>query len=160
MSGRRDERGAVAVVAAAAVALMVAMAAFAVDLGMQRVVRSDIQALVDIVSLDAARLLDGRTALQIENGDATHDPLDEVVAASQAANDDTLGSVVTLEVTLVDMTTNTLGERVPVTNSSGDPIAVAANVVPDAVFVRATGEVDFAFAPGSGRATRDALANA
>lgn len=59
---RRDggrERGAVAVFVAVASLVMLTSAAFAVDLGMQRVARSDLQALADVVALDLSRDLDG-----------------------------------------------------------------------------------------------------
>ena len=72
-----------------------------------------------------------------------------------------LGDVVSIEATLVSMTTDLVGNRVPETDPvTGDPVAVPGNEVPDAVYVTATGEVDFAFATGTGSATRDALANA
>lgn len=64
MTGRRrDERGAAAVLVATlmAVVLMVS-AAFAIDLGQQRVVRRDVQAVADMVALDMVRLLDGSKA--------------------------------------------------------------------------------------------------
>ena len=42
--------------------VLMGASAFAVDIGMQRVARRDMQALADAVALDVARLLDGRTA--------------------------------------------------------------------------------------------------
>lgn len=59
---RRDERGAVATVAGVFVVVIMLIAAFVVDLGMQRVLRADLQALADVVALDLARELDGRPA--------------------------------------------------------------------------------------------------
>ena len=45
--------------------VLVPSSAMAVDLGMQRVVRRDMQTLADVVALDVVRLVDGRTASQI-----------------------------------------------------------------------------------------------
>lgn len=140
--------------------VLVVVAAFAVDLGMQRVVRSDMQALADIVALDTARLLDGRTAGEIRTGDLRNDPLAEVVADSLARNDDSLGDVVDVEATLVSLTTDHLGAVVAVSDASGAPLSVPDDVVPDAVAVRAEGEVDFAFSTGIGAASRSSIANA
>ncbi|WP_323793135.1 pilus assembly protein TadG-related protein [Nocardioides sp.] len=66
----RDERGAVAVLMVSAVVVLVLIAAFAVDLGMQRVARRDMQSLADTVALDLSRLLDGRTTSEIRSGTA------------------------------------------------------------------------------------------
>ncbi|MBS44902.1 MAG: hypothetical protein CMH83_17400 [Nocardioides sp.] len=154
----RDERGAVAVMTGVLSLVLVLAASLAVDLGMQRVVRADVQALVDMVSLDAARLLDGRTAGEIRSGDEDHDPLDDVVAASQARNQGALGDVMSLDAVLVTMTTDALGGRVPERDGTGALVGVSDDVVPDAVLVEATGEVDFAFSVGEGQATRDAMA--
>jgi Flp pilus assembly protein TadG len=156
----RDDSGAVALLVGLMSTVLVVVAAFAVDLGMQRVVRSDMQALADTVALDVARLLDGRTAAEILAGDLTHDPLDEVLADSVARNQTQLGDVVDVEATLVTLTTDHLGAIVALTDASGDPAPVAGNVVPDAVAVRAEGEVDFAFSTGTGGATRSSIANA
>lgn len=156
----REEDGAVALLVGLMSTVLVVVAAFAVDLGMQRVVRSDMQALADTVALDVARLLDGRTAAEIRAGDLRHDPLDEVVAASVARNQSSLGDVVGVEATLVSLTTDHLGAVVAMTDASGDPLPVADNVVPDAVAVRAEGEVDFAFSAGTGGASRSSIANA
>lgn len=156
----RQEDGAIALLVGLMSTVLVVVAAFAVDLGMQRVVRSDMQALADTVALDVARLLDGRTAAEIRAGDLRHDPLDEVVAASVARNQSSLGEVVDVEATLVTLTTDHLGAVVAMTDASGDPLPVADNVVPDAVAVRAEGEVDFAFSAGTGGASRSSVANA
>lgn len=157
---RRGERGGVAVLTAAAVAVLVAAAAFAVDLGMQRVVRSDMQALADVVALDAARLLDGRKAGEIRAGSLTEPSLQATVAASVARNSTSLGSVTSVTATLVYVVTGTNGEQVPRKLPSGAVEEVADGVIPDGVLIDAQGSVDFAFAPGSGAASRSAVAEA
>ncbi len=151
----RGDRGAVALVAAAASLLLVTVAAFAVDLGMQRVVRADMQALADVVALDAARLLDGSsTAGQVRAGPPS---LDSVVAGSVARNGTTLGDVEQVEATLVFVETDARGALVPRRGAGGALLEVPDGQVPDGVFVEAAGEVDFAFRPGSGAAQRSAL---
>lgn len=52
-----EERGAVAIVVAIVAVLILGAAAFTVDLGMQRVVRTDMQSTADTASLDMARAL-------------------------------------------------------------------------------------------------------
>jgi uncharacterized membrane protein len=157
---RRDEGGAVAILTAVCLVLVVTSAAFAVDLGMQRVVRSDMQALADAVALDAARLLDGRNAGQIRAGSAGQPALAAAVAASAARNDDTvLGDVDDVTATLVYLDSGPNGEWTP-RRAGGVLVSVPDSTVPDAVLVEAAGGVDFAFATGRGSASRDAMATA
>lgn len=153
----RGERGGVAVLTAAAVAVLVGVAAFAVDLGMQRVVRSDMQALADVVALDAARLLDGRTAKQIEDGTTGQPALGTVVASSRARNQSSLGRVTSVTATLVFVKSLPNEVQVPQRTATGALVDVPDGSIPDAVYVEAEGEVDFAFTPGSGGAKRAAL---
>lgn len=163
MRRQPDERGAIAAISALTLVVVVTAAAFAVDLGMQRVVRSDMQALADAVALDAARLLDGRTAGKIRAGSESQPPLATVVAESAERNSDAaLGDVDKVSATLVRLTVGPNGELVPLRlGGATSPVAEVGDAeVPDAVMVTAAGAVDFAFAPGSGGASRSALANA
>lgn len=58
----RDERGAVAIFTALLVStVLVGMTSFTVDIGYQRVARRDMQAVADLVAMDMARKLDGRS---------------------------------------------------------------------------------------------------
>lgn len=58
----RDERGAVAIFTALlASTVLVGVTSFTVDIGFQRVARRDMQAVADLVAMDMARKLDGRT---------------------------------------------------------------------------------------------------
>lgn len=141
MSRRRDERGSVAVFVGVTSLLMVLMASFAVDLGMQRVVRRDMQALADVVALDLSRELDGRNQAELA---PELDPTDpgSALSASVARNDDTLGDPPTVTAQLGSWDGTTF-------NTSADP--------PTAVRVTAVGSVDFAFSVGSGSATRTAI---
>lgn len=157
---RRDsERGAAAVLVAVfmSVVLIVA-AAIAVDLGMQRVVRADAQAVADVVALDAARLLDGRTAGQIRAGGDGKPSLAQAVERSAARNATALGDMPEPpRATLVFLDPGPNGEQVA-RREAGAIVEVPDGEVPDAVHVAASGSVAFAFAPGSGSATRDAVA--
>ncbi|TIC88231.1 hypothetical protein E8D34_04620 [Nocardioides sp. GY 10113] len=56
---RADERGAVAVMVAILLSVLLLAAAMTVDLGTQRALRSDLQGLVDIVAMDLSRSLTG-----------------------------------------------------------------------------------------------------
>lgn len=151
---RRDERGGVLALVAVMASVLLVMAAFAVDLGMQRVARRDMQAVADIVALDLARLLDGRTAAQVLAGDATREPLAAAVADSVGRNDDlALGDPPMVTATLVSLT----AAGTPVVDASGAPVPVTGAAEPDGVLVQASTRVDFGFAPGSGGASRTAL---
>ncbi len=154
MRRRRDDGGAVVPFVAVMLTLLIAMAAFAVDLGMQRVVRRDMQALADVVALDLSRLVNGRTAAQIEAGYNGFPTIAAELARSVARNGDTLGDppTVTYKLAHLDAATGLL-------ETSGSGIkAYSGTEVPDAVWVRAEGSVDFAFATGSGGAVRTAVA--
>lgn len=154
MRCRRDERGAVVPFVAVMLTLLIAMAAFAVDLGMQRVVRRDMQALADVVALDLSRLVNGRTAAQIEAGYNGFPTIATELGRSVARNGDTLGDPpdVTYKLVHLDAATGLLE------TSGGTIRAYSGTEVPDAVWVRAEGSVDFAFATGSGGAVRTAVA--
>ena len=58
MRRRRDERGAIIPMMAMLLVVLIPSTAIAVDLGMQRVVRRDMQALADVVALAVAALRD------------------------------------------------------------------------------------------------------
>ncbi|WP_141012905.1 pilus assembly protein TadG-related protein [Nocardioides sambongensis] len=84
---RRDERGATAILVSVLMALVLMVsAAFAVDLGQQRVLRSDLQAIADVAALDLALLLDGRRVADYETGE-----FDAALQQTIARNDDLLG---------------------------------------------------------------------
>ncbi|MEO9324899.1 hypothetical protein ABFT23_15500 [Nocardioides sp. C4-1] len=137
----RDERGAVALVTALTTSfVLVVVAAVTVDLGVQRVARSDMQALADMVALDLARELDGRTVGQLA-------PLMPGLAEqSRLRNAGTLGDDPTLEVDLGQV-------------SSAGRFEVLSFGTPTAVRVLAETTVDFAFGVAEdGGAGRSALA--
>lgn len=145
MGARRDERGAVTIMTALFVVVLVGVSALAVDLGMQRVVRRDMQALADVVALDLARDLDqGKSKQEILN-DPAH-AFDNHKDQSVARNSTTLGDAPTV--------TYALGT----VDSTGVFHESAPTDVPDAVKVTASSAVQFAFYSGKGGATRTAVA--
>ena len=161
----RNEDGAVAVLAAALVLVLLVSAAFAVDLGRQRVVRADMQALADVVALDAARVLDGRPASRVLAPLPTDGlpSLSAAVSASVARNSSSLGEVVSVTPSLVFLTTDGNGAVVP-ERVGGALKPVPPDAVPDAVLIEAVGSIDFGFARvigvESGSARRTAIADA
>lgn len=135
---RRDERGVVAVVVGLGLTLvLVAVAAFAVDLGLQRTARRDMQALADLVALDLARQLDGRSEAALAS------VLDAEMAKSLARNADTVGARPDLSWDLGKM-------------QDGEFVTAQGDVPPSAVRVTADTSVDFAFGGVTGVAQGDA----
>lgn len=140
---RRDERGSVVPMVAIMLSVILVSAAFAVDLGKQRVVRQDMQALADVVALDMARHIRGRSVAAIES-----DPeWDATLAQSLDRNGSTLGDTPDVEVVLGRVDPDTRAFTV-----------LTGAAEPNGVRVTAGSEIDFAFVPGSGGATRTAVA--
>ncbi|GAB3266730.1 pilus assembly protein TadG-related protein [Nocardioides dilutus] len=158
-SSSRDERGAIIPMMAMLLVVLIPSTAIAVDLGMQRVVRRDLQALADVVALDLVRLVDGRTAAQIHSGYNGHPTLAAAQAKSVDRNADVLGDLPTVTVTLafMDPTTHRL-ETVVDPNGQAQTREATGSEVPTALEVRAEGGIEFAFAPGRGSAARVAVA--
>lgn len=145
----RDETGAVVPFIAILMVVIIGIAMLAVDLGMQRVARQDMQRLADAVALDLSRLIDGRTASQIQAGDGSRSSLAAAKAASVARNSDTiLGRDTEVVVDLIELD----GGGAPKRRSDGGIDVATGSTVPGAVMVRAVTTVDFSFAPGSGSA--------
>ena len=140
---RRDERGAVALMVTALVSVLLVSSAFAVDLGMQRVARADVQALADVVALDLARSIDGRTVDQLRP------VLDAELVLSSRRNSSVLGREAPK-----------LGYQLGVNKAQG--FAAITSGVPDAVRVTARTDVDLAFAAvtGAGRTSATRRADA
>ncbi len=155
MRRAKDERGVIFPFVALMLALLLVIAAFTVDIGMQRVARRDMQALADAVALDLARLIDGRSAQDIGAGGAGKLSLATALAQSKDRNDDdTLGDPPTVTAQLVDLD----ADNRPVT-VNGVVQEVSGTAAPEAVLVTARTAVDFAFTTGSGGASRTAIGN-
>jgi uncharacterized membrane protein len=156
MSARRDERGSIVVLLAVLLPLLLVVAAFGVDLGMQRVARRDMQALADAVALDLGRLVDGRSANDITSGTNGKLSLETRRANSVARNDDNVvGSTPTVTAQLINLDAN----GAPEVNPDGSVKVITGAAVPEAVLVTASTRVNFAFVSGSGGASRTAIAN-
>ncbi|WP_418058401.1 hypothetical protein [Pimelobacter simplex] len=141
---RTDERGAVVLLMTLLMSVMLVSSAFAVDLGLQRVARSDVQALADVVALDLARSIDGRTVEQLRP------VLDAQLPLSRQRNQTVFGRDVP-----------ELTYRLGVIDSAG-AFEERTTGVPSAVQVAARTDVDFAFAAvlgtDHGSARRQAVA--
>lgn len=145
-----DERGVIAIAMAIIVCFtIVPLAAYAVEIGVQRVARRDVQAVADVVALDLARQLDGRTYSQL------HAQLQSLADKSAARNTSVVGTglAVVPELGSVDDTKyGTSGYFTPITSDAGG--------IPSAVRVTASTTVSFALHGGTGGATRSAIAKA
>lgn len=140
----RDEGGAVALLVAMLMVVMIGISSLAIDIGMQRVSRRDMQALADVVALDMARELDGRTVAMLSADPNWQVELDHSVAR----NDDTFGEPrVSFELGTVDAIT-------------GAFLPKEGSYVPDAVRIAAASTIDYAIHQGSGDVMRKAVGKA
>ncbi|CAN5653396.1 hypothetical protein BH11ACT8_BH11ACT8_10360 [soil metagenome] len=139
---------------AALMVVLVLVASFVVDLGMQRVLRRDLQSMADVVALDLSRLVDGRSAAAIIAGDGTHPALAAARDASVARNPSTMGGTPQVEAALVVLKLDGTLE----TDASGAARHLTGTEIPNAVWVRSSGVVNFAFRSGTGGASRTAVA--
>lgn len=142
---RRSERGASIALVAILLPTIIIMTGFAVDLGRQRSDRRTMQAVADVVSLDMARLADGRTIAAIEAGDGPAEPAPAEKAKSAARNG-VDPSQLTLDWGTVDPATGVY------TSLNFDPAGV-----PNAARVTARDVTDYNFRPGSGTVERVAV---
>jgi hypothetical protein len=156
----RRDRGAVIPLVALALPVLMIMTAFAVDLGRQRDSRRTMQARADVIALDMIREAQGRTSFDVWDDPET----DLALAASAERNEVTLdgtpvngyatgpGSLV-LEVIWGQWEQGT--GFVPHHQSPQIP---PSNDLATAVEVTITEVTDYLFQPGSGSATRRAVA--
>jgi uncharacterized membrane protein len=146
----RDERGVVAItLALISCFVLIPLAALAVDVGVQRVARTDMQSLADMVALDLARGLDGTTTAA--QWSAKSPSLQQRADASRDRNDSTVGHRPTVVAEL--------GTFDPLTQSF-TPLPSTSGVIPNAVRVGASTAVDFYFANGSGGTHATSIAQA
>ena len=138
------DRGAVIPIVALALPVIILMVAFAVDLGMQRANRRTMQARADIIALDLGRLANGRTLLEIMT-----DTSPSYFNALQGAADRN-------EVPVSDLTV----EFGTWDGTTFDPLVPGVDdaLSPNAVRVTGSREQRYHFQPGSGSATRVAIA--
>ncbi len=138
-----DESGAVLVFVAIAMVVMIGSTALAVDIGQLTNNNRSLQAVADVIALDAARAMNGETVSQLSA------PTGAVTVAAQASASRNNFPYATLT---VDLGTATGGNFV-----RQDP-AVTPNAVPTAARVTAAATVNFAFAHGSRTTNRSATA--
>lgn len=141
---RRDERGVMAIVVALITCFtLIPIAAVAVDLGVQRVARRDLQNVADLVALDLARGLNGQPYSQLITGlqaDADKSAARSTVAGDPPHVTPQLGKI---NPALWSPTNpNPVGYFTPI-NSDADGI-------PNAVRVSASTTVHFSFVSGDG----------
>lgn len=137
---RRSERGAVTLVVAITMVALMGAASLALDIGLARVGVRDMQAVADLVALDQAKLIDGRTTALLEADPAWR----AAAAASLSRNSDAYPAPA---LTLV------LG-RV----SAGEFVVTSAGEVPNAVRVTSSGTVDYMLRDDSEQVSRSAVA--
>lgn len=136
MSRVREDRGAVLLLTAIAMPLLLLMTSFAVDLGRQRAARRTMQAKADVIALDLARLIDGATP-------ANAISYSSALSASAARNDLPLAKVTSVQWGTLDAATNKF---------IGCP-----SCIPTAVKVTTHDVVDRLFQTGDGQVTRSAV---
>jgi uncharacterized membrane protein len=151
ITGRRtDQQGVVAILVSVITCFtLVPIAAFAVDIGVQRVARRDVQSVADVVSLDLARQLDGRTYSQLHG---TLQALADKSAARNAAG--TQAPIVSAQLGKLDDSAWNASNP----DAYFTPINSDADGVPNAVKVTASTSVNFSIHGGSGGVVRTAIA--
>lgn len=146
-SRHRGEQGAVAIVVALVVCFVaIPLAAVAVDLGVQRVARRDMQSLADMAAMDLARQLDGRAKSAYVMSNLTAAANDSITR-----NSSTVGSAPVLAIKLGTTDPAKYG-------TSGYFTESASSGIPTAVQVTASTDVSFGLMGGTGAATRTAVA--
>lgn len=124
------ERGAVLVVVSLAMVVMIGATALAVDVGRVTTNNRELQAVADVIALDAVRVL-GQGIAEVQ----------AAAAASAVRNDFPAGQL-----------------TVEIGTKNGTSAFVPTVASPNAVRITSHGSVDFAFAPGGGSSNRSAVA--
>jgi uncharacterized membrane protein len=149
-----DERGAILTITVLLIAATVALASYVIDIGGDRVVLRDMQSVADVVALDLARNLDGRTAVGY-SGYSSTGPSASLFATQKAASVDRQDGLFAEP--------DTVTARLAVANQQTGAFIrwAAADDVPNAVRVWATGSSAFRIRPATPESTaleRSALA--
>lgn len=141
---RDGERGAVLVLVAVCATVLVTAVAFTVDLGRVSLLRRDLQKTADVVALDLARRLDGRTTAEI-----VADPTFETVFRASLKRNGFIDGA-------SNDATWRIGRWDPRTDTFTPTIATE---VPEAVEVVVGDRVDYEFAPGGADTSRRGVAS-
>jgi uncharacterized membrane protein len=147
------DRGATLPIVALLLPILILMTAFAVDLGRQRSSRRTMQARADVVALDMVREIKGRDVTTLQSDPATQAAL-TAAAARGGLKNATLSPATGPRVTKLEWGT------MSAVTSKFVPLPSVSSVVPDATRITTEDETDYYFQPGSGRATRTAVAQA
>lgn len=151
LRGPRDERGVVAIMVAILTCfLVIPMAALAVDIGVQRVTRTDAQSVADMVALDLAREIDGRTVAELNS--AT--PSLQTLADKSAQRGAVTGNDYNVTFELGTVTAANFDPNDP---DSAAYFAPMTSGKPNSVRVTVHAKVGFTFIGGSGGANRSAI---
>ncbi|MEQ6900669.1 hypothetical protein [Nocardioides sp. YIM 152588] len=153
-AARRGQRGSIAVMAALTLSVAMVATAMTVDVGLQRVLRADLQTLADAIAMDLSRELTGEPV-------GAYDPAAlAAIEAAKAASVDRNRAVVGGPVDPADVD----WEFVVRDRATGRHAPAGAAEVPTGIRVTARSDVDFAFGAftgvESGSAVRYAVASA
>ena len=164
---RRNETGAIAVMMALIICIvMIPLAGLAVDIGMQRVARGDMQAVADAAALDLGRKLGlGQTPTAADAVKSAAGSNGVVGGTETASNNSQPVSVPKMAVYLGFIANDATFVSNQSLGCSGSPYnsyftAVPATETANAVLVTATGSAAFRLVPGSGGVCRSAIGNA
>lgn len=143
---QRDERGAIAAATVVIMSFLLVIASLVIDVGRDRVVSRDMQAMADVIALDTVRQLDGRTVGEFGT------TLD---TAKNASLQEQLGSLITVDASKVAV------QPVIADRQTGEWRQAASGEVPNAVRATVSGHSAVRFLPGTPKRndiTRSALA--
>lgn len=155
MSNRRhDEQGVIAIfVALVTCFTLIPLAAFAVDIGMQRVARRDAQSVADVVALDMSKQLDGRTYNQL----MAASPSMQTLADRSAARNAVAGNDFNVSLEFGTLSKDAYDPEDPNATSYFQPLTSGR---PNAVRATVRANVGFTFVSGSGDVARSAIGSA
>ncbi|MFT4263192.1 MAG: hypothetical protein QM572_07415 [Nocardioides sp.] len=165
-AARGRQRGATAIVVAVVVAVVaVPLGGLAVDIGMQRVGRSDAQALADVASQDAARAMGAAVSSGTTSSSTLTSLAQSAATTSVAAQVGALGTsspTVTAYVGTLASGTYSSNQALGCNGNAYNSYfsAAGSGTTPNAVLVVVSNSVDYTFMPGTGGYCRSSIATA
>jgi len=130
----RDERGAIAAATAVVMGCLLVIASLVIDVGRDRVVSRDMQAMADVIALDTVRQLDGRPVGEFGN---------TLTAAKDASLQEQLGSLITVDAGKVAV------QPVLANRDTGAWAPATTGQVPNAIRATVSGHSAIRFLPGT-----------
>lgn len=162
---RRPERGQVLPLVAIVLSTLIIFASIAIDLGYQRLVRRDAQAVADVIALDLVRQTSGSTAADILTG-SRRAAFASAIVESRNRNDHPAdaGHRLNVEIGTIDAQRRFTCVASVLQEGTLPPSSPACGALPTSTLVsavRVTTErtVDWFFRPGSGTTSRSAIAS-